>query len=275
MIKKAFVFIAISTGLVGALYMVFCILLYAMQDDMVFYRVGNDAALRKQWQAKRVEIPAGDVAIEGWWAENANAGNVTLLYFGGNAEDVLYMAEGAGRFNARVLLTNYRGYGATPGRPSEQALLKDSLAVYDYAVTQASVSADNIIVMGRSLGSGVAAHIAANRPVRGAVLITPYDSMASVAQAHYRYFPVRLLLKHQFASDKLAAKITQPVLILAAERDGVVPPVHAQRLFAAWAGPKQMHVLENVGHNDIEHHEQYYPLINGFLEKQPVASAKR
>jgi pimeloyl-ACP methyl ester carboxylesterase len=246
-----------------------CILLYAMQDDMIFFRVDNDSELKKQWQAQRVEIAAGDVTVEGWWADNVSAtNNVTLLYFGGNAEDVLYTAESAGRFNARrMLVTNYRGYGATPGTPSEQALFQDALAVYDFAVKQPGVSAENIVVVGRSLGSGVASYVAANRQVLGLVLVTPYDSMAAVAQGHYPYFPVRLLLKHPFSTDQIANKIMAPVLIVAGEHDNVIPPVHAQRLFEVWAGPKQIHVLPNVGHNDIQEHAQYYPLIGAFLSQ--------
>lgn len=194
---------------------------------------------------------------------------MTLVYFGGNAEDVLYTAENAGRFSARrMLVTNYRGYGSTPGRPSEAALCKDALTIYDYAVKQTGISADSVVV-GRSLGSGVAVYVAANRPVRGAVLITPYESMAAVAQAQYPYCPVQYLLKHKFASDQLAGKIMAPALIVAGERDTVIPSIHAQRLFETWAGPKSMRILE-AGHNDIERHDEYYNRLNAFLEQATV-----
>jgi pimeloyl-ACP methyl ester carboxylesterase len=78
---------------------------------------------------------------------------------------------------------------------------------------------------------------------------------------------VRLLIKHKFPSDQLAAKILVPALIVAAEQDAVIPPVHAQHLFDAWAGPKSFEVLKKVGHNDIELHEQYYPRINAYLDQ--------
>jgi len=198
-------FVVLLVGIVGAVYGALCLLLYVQQDTFIFYPVRNDPALVKRWQARRVEIPTPDTIIEGWWAQNDSAtDDVTIIYFGGNAEDVLYTAEAAQRFNARrILVTNYRGYGGTPGQPSETALLNDALAIYDYAAKQPGVSGDDIVVIGRSLGSGVATYLAANRVVRGVVLITPYDSLAGVAQAHFPYFRVRLLLKHRYPSRPL------------------------------------------------------------------------
>jgi fermentation-respiration switch protein FrsA (DUF1100 family) len=272
MINRAIVFVLIATGLAGALYIVLCLLLYAMQDDMIFARIKNDSMLARQWQERRVEIPGADGTIEGWWADNPNVNNnVTLVYFGGNAEDVLYTAGNADRFHARrMLVTNYRGYGGTAGRPSEAALFKDALSTYDYIVKHANVSPDDIVVVGRSLGSGIAVYVAANRRVRSAVLITPYDSMVAVAQRQYPYFPVQFLLKHKFASDQLAGKTVVPALFVAGQRDSVVPSIHAQRLFDKWAGPKSIRILEDVGHNDIERHDDYYPIINAFLDHATV-----
>jgi fermentation-respiration switch protein FrsA (DUF1100 family) len=261
-------FLVFSVGFLATVYVAICALLYFQQDNLIFYRVTNDSVLARKWQSSRVEIATPETTIEGWWIDNPAAKNdVTILYFGGNAEDVLYTADSAASIGARrLLVANYRGYGGTPGKPSENALLADALAIYDYALQQPGVSADKIVVMGRSLGSGVATHIAANRPVRSVVLVTPYDSMAAVGQGHYRFLPVRLLLKHKFPSDEWAPKISAPVLIVAAEWDNIVPPAHAKRLFDVWKGPKQIHVLQRVGHNDIERDERYYQLIDSFLQ---------
>jgi uncharacterized protein len=119
--------------------------------------------------------------------------------------------------------------------------------------------------MGRSLGSGVATMLAAERAVRGAVLITPFDSLAAVAAHHYRFLPVRALLRHRFPSDEYARRTRVPALIVAAARDTIVPPIHAQRLAAAWSGPHAFHVLDGVGHNDVDANPAYYSLLNTFL----------
>jgi uncharacterized protein len=260
--------VAVAAGF----YALLCLLLYTQQSSFIFFRVANDPLLVERWRPRRVEIP-GPVSIEGWWAEGGNPTSpITMIYFGGNAEDVLYTAETAKAFDVgRVLATNYRGYGKTPGTPGEQALFEDALAIYDYAVTQPGVSANDIVVMGRSLGSGVATHLAAHRRVRSVVLVTPYDSMAAVGQGHYSIFPVRWLLKHKFESDKLAAAIDTPALLLAAEQDSIVPQRHAHALKKVWRGPIRLHVLERVGHNDIEAHRSYYVLINEFILAESVA----
>jgi pimeloyl-ACP methyl ester carboxylesterase len=265
-------FALFAVAFAAAIYAALCVLLYVGQDSFIFFPVTNNKALAENWRAHRIEIQADNTTIEGWWVENTQtANNITVLYFAGNAEDVLNTAESANRYNAkRVLVSNYRGYGATPGKPSEQALFEDALAIYDYVIKQPGVSADSIVVMGRSLGSGVATYVAAHRAVRGVVLVTPYENLAAVAQEQFPYFPVRLLLKHKFPSDQLAIKISAPALLMAGEHDAVIPSAHAQKLAAAWAGPKTLDILKGAGHNDIELHAQYYPLISAFLEHLAV-----
>jgi uncharacterized protein len=261
---------ALMTALLFAVggFVLICALLYFSQESSIFFPRANDAQLRERYAAQRIEIEieTADRKLEGWWIENAQATTpAVILYFGGNAEDVLYTAGTAQRIDARaVVVVNYRGYGGTPGKPGQKALYEDGLAIYDYAIKR-GVPAEHIVVMGRSLGSGVASMLASARHVRAAILITPYDSLAAVAATHYPFLPVRLLLRHPFPSFEWAARTRAPALILAAEHDNVVPAVHAQKLFQAWAGPKQIHVLAQTGHNDIETHVDYYRLINEFL----------
>jgi uncharacterized protein len=261
------------SGLIGVAalaivgYAALCALLYFGQERSIFFPRPNDSRLLQQYQPGSVQITTPQSTLEGWWIENPRAATPgVILYFGGNAEDVLYTATLAPRFEARrMLVVNYRGYGRSTGAPGQQALYDDALAIYDYVV-KSGVEPQHIVVMGRSLGSGVASMLAAQRPVRAAVLITPFDSLAAVAAGHYPIFPVRLLLRHPFPSADWAKQTQAPALILAAQRDFVVPASHAQRLHDAWAGTKQMHVLDGTGHNDIELHPRYYALINEFLE---------
>jgi hypothetical protein len=190
-----------------------------------------------------------------------------ILYFGGNAEDVLYTAGMARRFEARrLLVTSYRGYGARSGRPSEAALYEDAAAIYDHVVHRQGVAPAEIVVLGRSLGSGVATWLAAHRPVRAAVLVTPFDSLVAVAKGHYPIFPVGSLMRHRFASDERARELELPVLMIAAERDTIIPPAHASALHEVWRGPKSLQLLAGVGHNDLEAHPRYHDLINEFLD---------
>ncbi len=256
-------FLAVMASAFAAL----CALLYWRQESFIFFPRPNDVMLAQKQQANRVVIPASDAQLEGWWIANPRAtSDAVILYFGGNAEDVLYTATTAPMLNAqRMLVVNYRGYGRSTGKPGQKALYDDALAIYQHVVTAGEATPAQIVVMGRSLGSGVAAMLAGQRPVRGAILVTPFDSLGAVAARHYAFMPVRLLLRHPFPSVDWARQAKAPALILAGERDHIIPPMHAQRLHAAWAGDKQIHILEGVGHNDIELNPEYYRLINEFL----------
>jgi uncharacterized protein len=246
-----------------------CAFMYFGQERSIFFPRPNDVQLVREREASRVEIPSSSETLEGWWIDNPQATTpAVILYFGGNAEDVLYTAGTLSSFNAsRMLVVNYRGYGRSTGKPGQQALYDDGLAIYDYVI-KSGVQAEHIVVMGRSLGSGVASMIAGSRPVGAAVLITPYDTLAAVAAGLYPWLPVNLLLRHPFPSTDWARRARAPALMLAAERDFVVPAAHARKLFEAWAGEKQLHVLPQTGHNDIEAHPDYYRLINEFVTSQ-------
>jgi uncharacterized protein len=266
--KRIVQFLLFAVALAAALFTASCAYLYLEQDNIIFRGVATDPALAARHEPQKVAIRSCDIAVEGWWLSKPDSQIDTVaLYFGGNVEDVLKTAVATHAHTdvGRVLVTNYRGYGGTPGRPSQEALYRDALAVYDYAVSQPGVSAKNIVLVGRSLGSGVATYVAAHRPVRGVVLITPYDSILNVAQAMYPLLPMRMLVKHPFPSHEFATRITAPVLMLAGDQDIVIPARHAQRLHDAWAGPKKIHVLAGVGHNNMSDSAQYYPLLNGFL----------
>jgi pimeloyl-ACP methyl ester carboxylesterase len=160
---------------------------------------------------------------------------------------------------------DYRGYGQSGGSPSEKALVADALALYDHAAKLPGVNPKRIYAFGRSLGSGVAVALAAERPLAGLILVTPYDSLAAVAKRYYWYLPVDWLLKHRFDSIVLAPNLKHPLLCLIAEGDEVIPSVHAERLFDAWGGPKRKAILQQAGHNATDAHPLFWSSIREFL----------
>ena len=247
-------------------------LLYFAQDGLIFYpQPAPDRPPRAADVAiMQVQITTFDgLSLRGWLAKPFPAAAERLplvLYFGGNAEEASYMAALAGHFPGWSLLAvNYRGYGGNPGRPSERALFADALAAHDWAARRSDVDPARIVAIGRSLGSGVAVYLAAERPLAGVVLVTPYDSFRAVAQRHYPYAPVSLLLKHDFDSISRAPDIPVPVLMLAAQRDNVIPVAHAQALFSKWAGPKTWREFAGAGHNDLDADPAYWNAIATFL----------
>lgn len=218
--------------------------------------------LRAAPDAQSIDFKAGDGTPLHAWLLPARAGASSaapaVIYFGGNAESVAYMLGEVRRQpeawprQLTWLFVDYRGYGRSAGKPGERALVDDALAAYDVLVARPGVDRERVYAFGRSLGSGVAVQLAAQRPLAGLVLVTPFDSAVAVGQRHYPFLPVDWLLKHRFESDKLAPSIRAPALIIAAERDSVVPPEHARRLADAWGGPVTWHLVPRAGHNDID-----------------------
>lgn len=185
-----------------------------------------------------------------------------ILYFGGNAEDVSSsMPDMQAAFPDHALyLPRYRGYGGSSGKPSEAALFSDALALFDMARKQHQ----NIVVVGRSLGSGVAVYLASMRPVSRLVLVTPFDSILELAQNLYPFFPVRWLLLDRFESGKYAAAVTVPTRIIAAERDEVVPRRSTEKLFHRFGtGVADMKIVTGAGHNDISWSPEYVKFLQG------------
>lgn len=242
--------------------------LYFFQERMLFYPTSSPPSLPQPGRGALEELslvtPDG-ARIVAWLVRNG-ARAPLLIYFGGNAEDVsplIGMDQSFAGYS--VLLVNYRGYGPSQGSPGEAALFADALAWYDAAAQRADVDAQRIVAMGRSLGSGVAVHLAANRRVAGVILVSPYDSVRSVAQSIYPFLPVGLLLRHPFDSMSRAGSIKAPLLCIVARDDRVIPTVHSRRLFDAWGSPqKAWHVLSG-DHDSVAGEAMYWRAIAAFL----------
>lgn len=263
--------IVIVTLVVGAAIGLMA-LIYLEQDRLIFFPPAAPGASPESagLTIREVDIATGDAnSLRGWLARPAGMQHERLplaIYFGGNAEEVSYMAGLASRLPGWSLLAvNYRGYGGNSGNPSERALCADALAIYDWAARRPDVDPARIAAIGRSLGSGVAVYLATERPIAALVLVTPYDSLRAVAGRHYPFLPVSLLLKHPFDSIGRASRISTPVLVLAAGRDDIIPSEHAQALFARWHGPKIWREFSGAGHNDIDADSGYYEAIAAFL----------
>lgn len=241
----------------ASIYLVLAFLLFVFQRAFIYF-----------------PSPAYDHSYETFTLENENYSNEiivlnrgndkAIIYFGGNAESVVGNASAFSQdFKTHTIyLVNYRGYGKSTGKPSEAALFSDALAVFDHVNT----AHKNTAVMGRSLGSGVAMHVAASRPVSAAVLITPYDSILALAKKQYPMFPISWLLKDKYDSASLAKRVTAPVLIIAGEKDTLISLSHSEKLLRSFNdGIAHMVVINQAGHNDISLFDQFKSTITHFL----------
>ena len=257
----AVVVLVVAGGLVAALY--------ALQDRMLFFPRPLVGAGPSGSHVESVELATEDgILLRGWLVKSERSPAPLLVYFGGNAEEVSWLAEtGAERSGWSMLLMNYRGYGHSGGRPSEARLFGDAVRLYDWAAGRTGVDARRIVGVGRSLGSGVAIYLATQRTLAGLVLVTPFDSITAVAQRHYPFLPVRWLLRHPFDSLSRAGAITAPALMLVAGQDTIVPPAHAERLYEHWPGPKRWIEFPAADHDNISSEPGYWRAITTFLDE--------
>lgn len=251
---------------VAAISRLFFIMLFSFQDNLIFYPIDPNNPRYDHYRASEISLESHGHTLQGWHFENENAGNQkVLLYLGGNAEDVTFNFEELNRFGAREFyFLNYRGYGKSGGKPSQQALYEDGLAIHD-ALVNRGVDPGNLIILGRSLGAAVATYITANRPVGRVILVTPFDSLENLASRMFPLLPVKWILNHPFPSIQFAPGIDTPLLMLVAAKDEVIPTSHSEKLFQAWGGEKHWQLLQGVGHNNIQVHPEYYPAIHQFV----------
>ena len=177
-----------------------------------------------------------------------------------------YIAAGYG-----FLIAEYRGYSGLPGKPTEQGLYADGRA-YLYGLMAQGVKSENIILMGHSLGTGVAVQLAGEFKVGGLILLAPYLSMVKMAQIHYPFIPARLLVLDRFENEKKIGEVRAPVLIVNGAEDNIVPPSQGKRLYELANEPKRFDSLQGRGHNDIL--EVFAPMGIEWAGRLPTVPAK-
>jgi pimeloyl-ACP methyl ester carboxylesterase len=249
-------------AIIGLMYATVCLVLFALQRSMIYYP-----------QPGAAESPSGTLTFPVHGATlhvsiRAHAGRKALIYFGGNAEDVaLSLPDFSSAFPDRALfLLHYRGYGGSSGKPSEEAIQSDALALFD----RVHLEYPDIAVVGRSLGSGVAIRLASHRPVSSLVLVTPYDSIQELAARQLPYFPIRWLLTDKFESWRYAPAIRVPTLLLAAANDEVIPRSSTERLYGAFSpGVASLKFIPETAHNTISNSALYMEEIRAALAELP------
>lgn len=247
-------------GAIALVYLGLCGWMYAKQRELMYFpRFSHVDPGQTDFELRR-----DGVTLRGWVVNPGQPGAV--VYFGGNAESIEGMREEFAQWfpDSSTYLVAYRGFGASEGTPDEQALFADALAVFDQVQARHPDAA--IAVIGRSLGSGVASYLASQRPVARLALVTPFDSLANVVQTHYPWLPVRKLLKDRYESTRYLARYHEPVLVIRAGRDEVIPAANTDRLIASLAKPPQVIALPAADHNTIGDDPAYGAALIGFLK---------
>ena len=219
---------------------------------------------------EEVFFTTGDgVKLHGWFLPGT--GDVTWLWFHGNGGNISHRVDELAIFNHRLgvnqFIFDYRGYGRSPGTPSEKGTYQDSRAALDYLLSRTDVAPDKIVYFGRSLGAAVAVELAANREPLALVLVAPFSSIADMTKVAFPYTPFHLLVRGRYDSVSRIKAVHRPVLIFHGDQDATVPLYQGQKLFEAANEPKRFQLLPGVAHNDtyIAGGGNYWDTLGEFL----------
>ena len=204
------------------------------------------------------------------WFIPAPQSRVVLLFLHGNAGNISHRLASIGIFRdlgLDVLIFDYRGYGRSTGRPSEQGVKRDAEAAWAWLTEERGVPAREIVVFGRSLGGSIAAWLAARYQPCAVIIESAFTSVPDMAAQRYPWLPVRLLSTLRFDTVEAAARIQAPVLVVHSEEDDIIPFAHGQKIYAATSEPKAFLRLRG-GHNDgfMLDRDNYVAGLQAFLD---------
>lgn len=215
--------------------------------------------IERDW-ARTSGLPLEDVWFQsqdgtklfGWYVEAGPSAPV-LLWCHGNAGNIIHRLDNLAelyRLGLSVFIFDYRGYGRSAGKPTEDGLYQDALAAYGHLVNTRGVRPERLILFGRSLGASVAGTVASQRLAAGLILESPFPSIAAMARTHYLGLPLHWLLSGRFPLDERLSRVALPVLVIHGDRDDIVPIALGREVFAAAREPKSLYVIEGANHND-------------------------
>ena len=237
--NKKKMYILSIVGLVVVIYLIITFILYNSQRSLLYHPSENN------YSGDKLTVPIDKVKIKTddniellAWYHNKDIDNYkTILFLHGNAGSLENRVHKINHFNdmdVNFLIISWRGFSGNKGQPTEKNLYKDAISSVEWLINK-GVGQENIVIYGESLGTGVATEIAQNKNFAGIILESPFTSMVAAAKSKYPIFPIGLLLKDKYESDKKIKNIKSPILIMHGESDTIVP---------FWMG-KKMHELAN------------------------------
>jgi uncharacterized protein len=239
-----------------AMLLVLLGIIWTQQRRLMYFPFGQvpdltETGLRR---AAAVTLQTEDgLTLHGWFARPAITPRYTVIVFNGNAGNRTHRVRLAREFTERglsVLLFDYRGFGRNAGSPTEAGLRTDARAARDHVVRRSDVDSTRLVYFGESLGAAVAAELATDHPPAALILRSPFTSATDVARVHYGFLPVQWLLRDRFATIDLINRVRTPLLVIAGDRDSIVPAEQSRRLFEAAGEPKSLTIVAGADHND-------------------------
>jgi len=248
----------LTLALVGA-YLLVVVAACAVQRSLLYFpdtRALTPDPAGPPIQVVRLRTSDGQTLVA-WYLPPAE-GKPVILHFGGNGDSLAGQSQrwreiadaGVG-----FLAPGYRGYSGSSGHPTEAGLHRDAEAAYAWLAARYAPS--DLVIMGHSLGTGVAVRLAADHPARALVLESPFTSAVDVGAAELPWLPVRLLMWDRYQSGDWIGRVHMPLLIVHGDRDGVIPLRYGRELYDLANQPKTFVRIVGGGHNDLRQYGLY------------------
>jgi pimeloyl-ACP methyl ester carboxylesterase len=248
------------------LYVGAAIYLYSSQSSFVYYPNRQIIATPEEHGLAYQDVmlqTADSVAIHGWYV-SADSARGTILFCHGNGGNVSYTVESIAMLHGigfNVFVFDYRGYGRSGGEVDEEGTYRDAEAAWSYLTGERGCDPSRIVVLGRSLGGGIASWIAAQHSVGALILESTFTSIPDMGAKMFPIFPVRLLSRIYYDTEKRLGVIHCPVLVIHSRTDDVIPFELGATLFDRANQPKEF--LEIDGDHNMGFHASQAVYING------------
>jgi hypothetical protein len=257
------------------LYVGVAALLMLLENWLLYHPAGA-----AEWEAPPDSLHAQDVElasadgtkITAWWCPPPSweLSQGAVIYCHGNAGNLSHRGDTAllwqKALGQAVLLFDYPGYGRSGGKPSEAGCYAAADAAYAWLVDVQKMPAENILILGSSLGGGVAVDLASRKPHRALVLLSTFTSIPAMAQRIYFWLPTRLLVRNRFDNLAKIPQCSRPVFIAHGTADDLIPMNQSEQLFRAAAEPKQFFAISGQGHDEFVPPE-FFTALMAFLEQ--------
>lgn len=210
-------------------------------------------------------IHLNEVSLHGWLALPKGVTTGAVLYFNGRRESPTTIFRFLDALEDQAVAVFYhRGLGPSTGNPSEAALVCDGIQAVDWLSDRTQLPTSSIVIIGRSLGSGVAVQVASTRKIAGLILISPFDSLVNVVRKRFGVFP-DFLLQDKFNSAAHISKVRCPILSITGVRDKTIPNERSRALFDQWDGQLSKHAVPEGGHRGLLRYASVQCAVASFL----------
>ena len=256
-------------GLVVLIYLTITSVLYYSQRSLLYHPTENN------YSGDQLTVPIDKVRIKtddniellSWYHDKDIQNYKTILFLHGNAGSLENRIHKINHFNEmeiNFLIISWRGFSGNEGKPTEEGLYKDAKSAVKWLINK-GVKKENIIIYGESLGTGVATEISQNESFAGIILESPFTSMVAAGKSKYPIFPIGLLLKDKYESDKKIKNIKSPVLVMHGEADTIVPFWMGKKIYELANDPKYYYFPEYDDHM-MEYNDKLLNTLKSFIK---------